>query len=476
MTDSPESERKGEAQSSGKKRAGSDLGASLPTATQSGKRVWLYPQRLMGKNGQLRRAIALVLMIIYIFVPWLEWNNLPLLRLDFSEDRFIFFGMIFRMQDTQLLAYLIIFSLVSLFFFTSLRGRVWCSMGCPQTVFLDWLIRPIEEALEGPAHKRRAQDKLSKWSWNLRVRKALKHLIFLLIASGLAHGFLAFFVDPAEMLTWLIEDPGKHWFAFLTVTFVTGLLYVDFAYFREQFCAFVCPYAKFQAVMVDEYTPVIAYDVGRGDPRGKKGKGDCIDCGLCTRVCPTGIDIRQGLQLECIQCARCADACNLVMGNLGRELGLIRMASDREISGKSVNQAPTSFKPRPRPLIYGLLLVLLSGVVAFKLQDRKSVAVDFTRSKGAAYSRLDNGRIANMFQFRMVNNSQKVQGVQFEMQTPGFEILCTACGQKIQPLEKMDSVILVIRTKEESRPTERVNLKFEGTGQVFEMPFLAPGQ
>ena len=246
--------------------------AGLPTATRSGNRVWLYPLRLSGLYAKRRLIVSIVLMAIYVILPFVKWDGLPLLRFEFHKDLFFVFGYVFRIQDTGLLVYAILGAFATLFFATSIMGRVWCGFACPQTVFLDWLIRPIEELLEGNANKRRSRDHAVHQSTQYYARKFLKHAIFLSIAAILAHCLLGFFIDPFLLIGWLDDNPLEHWFAFSFVWLLTAFLYYDFAFFREQFCSFICPYARFQAVLIDEKTPTVVYDFNRGEPRGRVKK------------------------------------------------------------------------------------------------------------------------------------------------------------------------------------------------------------
>ena len=288
---------------------------------RSGRRRWLYPDRRPGLYATRRKFTAFILIGLYLVGPWLSWNGNPLLRLDVFEKKAYLFGYVLRVNEAGILAPFFATMALVLLLATSVKGRIWCSYACPQTVFVEWLIRPIEEWVEGSAHHRRRIDAGPR-TFIIYFKKAVKHLLFLIIAAIVANTFVSFFVGPDRVVHWMTAPPTEHPIPFLAMMSVMLGFYADLAWFREQFCAFLCPYARFQSVMLDSATPTVAYDAKRGDPRGRgESKGDCIDCGLCVRVCPTGIDIRQGLQLECITCARCIDACHMVMPNLERKPG-----------------------------------------------------------------------------------------------------------------------------------------------------------
>jgi cytochrome c oxidase accessory protein FixG len=410
---------------------GDGASQNLPTATRTGQRVWLYPDRRAGKNATVRRRLAMALLVIYLMTPWLVWKGRPVLRLDIDEGVAYAFGLVLRMSDASILAFLLIGMALLLFLATTIRGRIWCGYACPQTVFVEWVIRPIEEWLEGPAHRRRIADRGPRTS-SLRSRKAIKHIAFLLVAAVVANSFLAYFISPQKIGQWMVRPPSEHPSAFVAMSFVMLAFYAELAWFREQFCAFLCPYARFQSVLFDRDTPAIAYDSARGDPRGKgTSKGDCIDCGLCVRVCPTGIDIRNGAQLECIMCARCADACDSIMGNLGRPKGLIRLASEREQSidggGKKTRVRPGAVV-RPRVVVYAAAMVILAASAIWRVASRPLLAMTVTRVQGVAYSRLPDGGMANLFNVRMVNNTEDPLPMKIEIKRPlRAAVLCGAC-------------------------------------------------
>lgn len=412
-----------------------------PTIQADGSRKWLYPDRRKGIWTSRRRILGWALVAFYLTLPFLTRNDRPLLRFDADEGIAWFLGFGFRFTDTSYLVYLMLAFGFGVAFVTSYWGRIWCGMACPQTVLTEWIIRPIEEFWEGPAHHRRRADS-ETWTTTLIGKKLAKHLSFVLIILLISHSLLAFFVEPGRIWNVLAQSPSEHMGLFAMVLSVFLILYLDLVWFREQFCSFVCPYARFQALLISDATPTITYDAKRGEPRGKKSQsGDCIDCGLCTRVCPTGIDIRDGLQLECIQCFRCVDACHSIMSNLNRKVGLIRLMSLREASG----QGKASYL-RPRPLIYlgGFLVSLL--VMGWSMRARDPVEVEVLRQERSTFVVQDDGRVSNYFRLRVTNNSAEKQELEIRAQE-GIELLCTACSVLLPGEERQGLLVITFDSK-----------------------------
>ena len=418
-----------------------------PTMDRFGKRRWLYPDRRQGPHAKRRKTTATALIILYLIGPWLKWNGAPLLRLDVIDKKAFVFGQIFHLSDTALVAPLMATLALLLFFATSLKGRIWCAFGCPQTVFVEWVIRPIEELTEGSAHHRRRMD-ASSMTFELACRKTVKHILFLFVSAIVANTFLSFFFGPERISHWMFSSPAEHPAAFAVMTTVMLGFYADLAWFREQFCAFLCPYARFQSVMMDQDTPVVSYDNQRGEPRGQERKntlnprthGDCIDCQLCIRVCPTGIDIRSGLQLECIMCARCIDACDMVMSNLARPKGLIRIASQTAMT----HRTKTDFWRRPKVLAYALALSLMLTAAAFRIFGRDNLTLTIMRAPGPAYTQMPDGRLGNVLILRATNNTSHPIKFDLHISAPiGAELLCASCQNTIPASGELRSTAIV---------------------------------
>jgi cytochrome c oxidase accessory protein FixG len=382
---------------------------TLYTIDKRGHRRWVYPTLVKGWFFRHRRMVIWALMAFYLLMPWLTVAGEQAIFLDIPHRRFVFFGSVFWATDTFFLALLFGALGLSLFFFTALFGRVWCGWACPETVFLEFLYRPIERWIEGDAAQRRRLD-AQPWDSEKFRKKGLKFVIFLFVSWILASTFLAYFVGSHVLINMMQHSPWLNPTPFMLTVSLVGVMMFQFGWFREQFCTVVCPYARFQSVMLDQNSLAVAYDSKRGEPRsklrakGEEGSGDCIDCGLCVRVCPTGIDIRNGLQLECVQCAACLDACDSVMLKINKPTGLVRYATENELQG-----IPTRWL-RPRPVIYALILVGYFSVFSYKLSTRSLLDAEVVRSALAKpYTTLADGRISNHLTLRFSNKSKELR-------------------------------------------------------------------
>ncbi len=375
---------------------------SLYNIDSKGKRHRINPQDITGKFTRIRKWIAYFLIIIYLLPPWLKIDGLPVILLNIPDRQFILFGSIFWPQDVQYLVFIFILAGLFLFFMTALLGRVWCGWACPQTVFLEFVLRRIEYWIEG---NRTDQIKLDKSPWTVSKisKKTTKHLLFLLVAALVSNTFLAYFTGVETLLQWISRPPWENWTAFLFMLFFLSLFYFDLAHFQEQYCTLVCPYARFQSALTDSQTIQVMYDTFRGEPRGRRSKveGDCVDCSACIRACPTGIDIRNGSQLECIGCARCIDACDRIMTRIKKPKGLVRYESEDGLKGK---KSPII---RSRIVVYAIFLVILSTCFTWVLLTRPLVEYQLIRPKGDPYSVLSQNQISNHFSLRLINKDLK---------------------------------------------------------------------
>ena len=438
--------------------------ARAPTVTAQGGRRWIYPERRDGAYSRKRRAVGYSLLLVYLLLPHLSWAGRPLLRIDIMSKMFYVFGGVFRLNDIAYFAIVVILACLLLFWVTSLRGRLWCGYACPQTVFIDWVIRPIEEWTEGKANRRKVQDS-GKLTLELSIRKLAKHGLFFLIAGLVANNFLLYFVSPEQLTYWVSSSPEENPIAFGFMGLNLAAFYFNFAWFREQFCAFLCPYARLQAIMIDQDTPTVAYDYKRGEPRGKHQGGDCIDCNLCVRVCPTGIDIRKGLQLECVQCFRCTDACNGIMKNLKRPEGLIRNTSAAALS-KTVPPP----KLRLRPWLYGIAFSTLAAAFLCHLWLRPPVKTTITRMSNAPISKFDDGRSGNMFRIRFENQTDKPQPMAILSQSPQVEVICGVCSGSLLPFEEKVAVVMIIF--QNTKSPDQAFLEVEASQELLRAPLI----
>ena len=375
----------------------------LSTLEADGSRRWLYPRLSKGDFLAKRRAVAYILILLFTAIPYMRLNGRPLMLLDVLHRKFYLFGFTFLPTDTILLALFLVMLIVSIFLITALFGRVWCGWACPQTVYMEFVYRPIERMFEG-TKGRGGKPKKQVEGW----RKAARFAIYLLVSAFLAHTFLAYFVGVDNLLHWITGSPFQHPVAFLVMAAVTFLMMFDFGFFREQTCIIACPYGRFQSVMLDRQSLIVTYDKNRGEPRGKKRKqdadgqdsgGDCVDCHLCVETCPTGIDIRDGLQLECIGCAQCIDACAPVMAKLGRDPGLIRYSTQAAMEGEKQHVV------RPRVIFYPTILLLVCALFLFLLFTKQPADVLILRNFGNPYVVLEDGQVANTMRIKITNRT-----------------------------------------------------------------------
>ncbi|MCH8474118.1 MAG: cytochrome c oxidase accessory protein CcoG [Opitutales bacterium] len=380
---------------------------SLSSIRDDGSRRFLHPADVRGRFTRLRYVLFFAIILLYAILPWIPVNGAPAVFLDVSSRRFHLFGYTFVSQDFWLVFFLITGLAFTLFYVTSILGRVWCGYACPHTVFLEGLFRRVERLIDGDARKRQQLDQAS-WTPGKVVRRVVKHGIYLLLALLIAHIFISYFVSIPRLYGMISASPMANSGVFLWMVILTGILYFNFSWFREQLCIIICPYGRLQSALIDDDSIVIGYDEKRGEPRGKvtdPNAGDCIDCRRCVDVCPTGIDIRQGLQMECIGCAACVDACDEIMDRVKRPRGLVRYDSLNGLAGKARRIL------RPRTFLYTALFLLGAAIFTFSLRSVEPVTFSATRMGGGSYF-LEEDAIRNQFNVRFINKENHPREVE----------------------------------------------------------------
>lgn len=396
--------------------------SSIGTMDKKGKRQWVFPKKPSGRFTVYRTWVAYFLLAFLVIAPFVKLpNGNPLFLFNIPKGEFIIFGFPFFTSDFFLLAIGMITTIVFIVLFTVVYGRIFCGWICPQTIFMEHVFRRIEYWIEGDRPK---QMKLAKQDWDEeKIRKRLlKWTVFGLISFFIANIFFAYIIGSDALIDLIKEGPATHMSTFVGLIIFTGLFYFIFAWFREQVCTLVCPYGRLQGVLIDKKTIIVAYDFKRGEStagrskfrkgedRKAVGKGDCIDCKQCVVVCPTGIDIRNGTQLECVNCTACIDACDEVMEKVNLPKGLIRYASEENI------ETGQKFKFTGRMLAYTLVLLgMILAINAF-LFSRNDVEVKFLHVPGRNY-KIEGQNISNVYQYTLYNKTNGDLNVRFELES-----------------------------------------------------------
>ncbi len=378
---------------------------AISTVDGTGKRIWLYPKKPKGRFYNRRTWLSYGLLAFLFLAPVIKIGGNPLVLFNVFERKFVIFGQIFWPQDFHLFVLGMIATVIFIILFTVAYGRLFCGWVCPQTIFMELVFRKVEYWIEG---NYTAQKKLDKQPWNQEkiLKKGAKHAIFVGISFLIMHTFISYLIGFEATIELVQTPPSENLGGFLAMLGFTGAFYGVFAKLREQVCTTICPYGRFQGVMLDRNSMVVAYDYVRGETRGKirrgqerENLGDCVDCNLCVSVCPTGIDIRNGTQLECTNCTACIDACDSIMDKVGFDRGLIRYASESTIA----DGTPWKFTPRLRA--YTVFLTLLTVFLVSLLVLRTDVETTVLRTPGMLYQEPEEGKVSNLYNFKVVNKT-----------------------------------------------------------------------
>jgi len=428
------------------------LSADVPIEQQLyAIRQIIQPRAVHGVFANWRIALVLLTQAVYYGLPWLQWDNRQAVLFDLAARKFYIFGLVFWPQDFVYLTGLLILAALALFLFTAVAGRLWCGYACPQTVYTE-LFMWVESWLEGDHLARKKLDK-SPWNANKLRRRGLKHFVWVLLALWTGFTFVGYFTPIQMLVAETLSASLGPWETFW-ILFYGFATWGNAGFMREQVCKYMCPYARFQSVMFDSDTLTVTYDTSRGEPRGSRSKkadykalglGDCVDCSVCVQVCPTGIDIRDGLQYECIGCAACIDGCDQIMDKMGYPRGLIRYTTENVVKGKYSDSGIVKHILRPRTIIYTVLLALLSGAFVYSLATRVPLRVDVIRDRVTLSKETDEGLIENVYRLQIINKDS--QPHRYTLQAQGIDGLSVVMASReiaAAPLQTIDIPVSLI--------------------------------
>jgi cytochrome c oxidase accessory protein FixG len=404
--------------------AGDELEVSLYADRQK-----IYPRSVSGVFSQWRWGLVWLTQIVFYGLPWLEWNARQAVLFDLEARRFYIFGLVLYPQDFIYLTGLLVISALALFLFTALAGRLWCGYACPQTVYTEIYLW-IEKKVEGDRSARMRLDKAGM-SFEKVGKKWLKHFLWVVFGLWTGFTFVGYFTPIHELGGAVLAAALGPWQTFW-ILFYGFATYGNAGFLREQVCKYMCPYARFQSAMFDKDTMIVTYDEARGEPRGSRSKkadpaalglGACVDCTLCVQVCPTGIDIRKGLQYECIGCGACADVCDEVMDKVGYPRGLVKYSTQNGLTQGWSRAQMFRRALRPRVLVYFGILLAITVAVMVSLYLRTPLKVDVIRDRGALARMVEQGRIENVFRLQIMNATESKQRYVISVSgLPGIEI------------------------------------------------------
>lgn len=451
----------------------------LASIDRDGSRKWIYARKPSGSLYNVRTLVAIVLLIFLFAGPHIYVNGHPFMLLNLPERLFIVFGIPFMPQDFHLVVLLALISIVSVALFTAIAGRIWCGWMCPQTIFMEMIFRRLEWLIEG-SPKEQALLNAGPWTKKKIAKKLTKHILFFGISFAIANTFLAYIIGRDALISIQLDDPMNHLAGLGMISTFSFVFYAVFARFREQACLIACPYGRYQSVLVDKNTAAVTYDFMRGEPRKKQKnasmdakKGDCIDCHQCVVVCPTGIDIRNGIQLECVNCTACIDACNHVMKKLQKPKGLIRYTSWEAVKTGTSNVFST------RVISYAIVWLVLLCVVLYMFSNKTETETLILRQPGTTFFKQGNDAIGNFYTMMITNKAFGDRDVSIRILSPSYASM-KALGSftPIKEFATIESRLLVSMPKEKAKSgknTIRFGLYSQGyLLETVETAFIAP--
>jgi cytochrome c oxidase accessory protein FixG len=452
----------------------------IATVDESGKRKWIFAYQPKGRFYSIRTVLSLFYFVIFFGLPFIQIDGRPLFLFNIPNAKFIIFGKVFWPQDFFIFGMTMITFVFFIILFTAAFGRLFCGWACPQTNFMEMMFRKVEYLILGNAQKQQALQK-APWTVSKTFKIVLKHLVFYLLSFIIANFFLAYIIGIKDLEKIIVEPVSAHMVGFSAILIFSAVFYAVYAFFREQACTVVCPYGRLQSVLLDKNSMIVAYDYKRGEPRGNAKKaheeplGDCIDCHQCVRVCPTGIDIRNGVQMECVSCTACIDACNDVMVKIDKPKGLIRYASENTIASGEPLHYTTRMK------IYTGLCLLVLAILSVILFTRKDVDATIMRTPGQLFQERGTDSISNLYNIKVVNKT--VDPIELSIRLKDGRGKIEIIGKQYIPIEKEGQgsgsfFVVLPNTHIKNRKTELELDLYEGEKKVGSMKtnFLGPVQ
>lgn len=486
----------------------------VATIDGDGKRIWLYPKKPNGKYYDWRKIVSYILLVFLFGMPLMKIGGEPVLLFNILERKFIIFGLYFAPQDFHLFVFAMLIFIVFISLFTVVFGRLFCGWVCPQTIFMEMVYRRIEYWIEGDANAQRRLN-ASPWTTDKVIKKVAKQLLFFGIAVLVANTFLSYIIGAEEVFKIISEPVSQHTIGFVAMLFFSFLFYFVFSVMREQVCTSICPYGRLQGVLLDKNSIAVFYDFVRGEPRGKMKRkkkqvdftalpvisnsenckcedcdgqnkcktdklqsseplplGDCIDCKLCIKVCPTGIDIRDGIQLECVNCTACMDACDEVMDKIGRPQGLIRYDSYNGVKEGKRKIFNT------RVIAYSVVLAVLLLVQTILLVSRSEVEALILRTPGMLYQKTDEGNISNLYNYQIINKTKKEMLISFKLKNRNGEVKLVGTAPIARQGKVSEGALFIELPDEEiNKRSETLTVEVYAEGKLIDevkTKFLSP--
>ncbi len=424
--------------------------------TETGQRKWIYAKQPQGKWYNRRTIVGWIAISFLVLAPFIKINGNPLMLFDIANRKFSIFGQIIWAQDSYLMALIMAITVVFIVLFTVIYGRLWCGWACPQTVFLEMIYRRIEYLFDGNYRKGHKQPIMTARTF---FRKIAKHAVFLIVSVLITNIFLNWVIGPDRLLEIITAPIHENWLGFTIMFGISLFYYWIYAFFREQVCTMICPYGRLQGVLLDSRSIAVIYDYKRGEPRGSKNSGDCIDCNQCIAVCPTGIDIKNGSQLECINCTACIDECNIVMKKINKTPNLIRFDSVQGIESgiRSVLNG--------RTYSYSAVLAVLIVILAITIGNRKPIEATILRVSGSIYQQVDSATYSNLYMVKIINKTKSDKNLNLKILTPASGSVQLATGQTLLKTQGVLESVLIVNLNKKSLTGKSTSIElgiFEG--------------